>query len=357
MRLSDETLKFLGGLQFCRCTNTSLIMRLLKYKRRLGSLLVWLGPRSSVFTLPLSASAVPSMLRLLAATLPPAALLLLLAHRLRQRKARHPRRIGLIGGLAPPSTIDYYKAINAGVRSHLGGRHSAECVIFSFNQGDVIPHEFENRWDAVGKALAEAGRALEAAGCDGLLICCNSVHHEEAFAALRRTVSVPILHIAEATADALHSQLGHSDGRRRVALLGTSFTAAEGSFFVERLRARGFEVVLDEAVARERLNSLIYDELTVDVVRDEAVAWFATRIERLLGPEVGCEAVVLGCTELAMLLGSGTEPHADRLFDTVQVHAEAAVRFALEPPPAPAASRPWLLRRRHRPVMAKIHRV
>ena len=115
------------------------------------------------------------MLRLLAATLPPAALLLLLAHRLRQRKARHPRRIGLIGGLAPPSTIDYYKAINAGVRSHLGGRHSAECVIFSFNQGDVIPHEFENRWDAVGKALAEAGRALEAAGCDGLLICCNSV--------------------------------------------------------------------------------------------------------------------------------------------------------------------------------------
>ena len=100
------------------------------------------------------------------------------------------RRVGLIGGLAPASTIDYYKAINAGVRNALQGRHSAEVVIFSFDQDPVIEDEFAHRWDAVGEHLARAGCALQAAGCECLLVCCNSVHHETAYAALRRAVRI-----------------------------------------------------------------------------------------------------------------------------------------------------------------------
>jgi len=234
---------------------------------------------------------------------------------------RLPRRVGLIGGLAPASTIDYYRRINAGVRERLGGRHAAEAVLFSFDQASVIELEFAQRWEEVGEQLARAGLALAAAGCEALLVCCNSVHHEVAFEALRRAVPrVPVLHIADATAAALA-------GKRRVALLGTAFTANENSFFAQRLRRRGLEVVLDEPAARAELDRLIYDELTVDVVREEAASWFAARLERLL---VRCDAVVLGCTELSMLLDAeARKRYAGVVFDTATLHAEAAVRFAL----------------------------
>lgn len=249
-----------------------------------------------------------------------------------------PRRVGLIGGLAPASTIDYYKAINEGVRENLGGRHAGEVVIFSLDQAPVIEDEHSRRWDAVGTHLARAGCALQAAGCECLLVCCNTVHHETAFAALTRAVRVPVIHIAEVTADALA-------GKRRVALLGTEFTAAEGSFFVERLQARGFEVVLDEPEARATLDRIIYEELILDIVSDEAVRWFAARVERLLGDE-RCEACVLGCTELSMLTThipaptscvpaetSARMPISQKykgvLLDTAELHAEAAVRFAV----------------------------
>lgn len=269
----------------------------------------------------------PTSLQCLGLCIGTTAALILVHWRLRLRKRTGlglPRRVGLIGGLAPASTISYYKAINAGVREELGGRHAAEVVIFSFDQAPVIADEFAHRWDAVGAHLARAGCALQAAGCECLLICCNTVHDETAFAALRGAVHVPILHIAEVAADALSRRR-----RRRVALLGTEFTAAAGSFFVERLEARGFEVVLDEPDARAILDRLIYDELTLDVVRPEAVRWFAARVERLLGDE-RCEACVLGCTELSMLLDDACIRLRDEgvLLDTADLHAQAAVRFA-----------------------------
>ncbi|EOD40662.1 hypothetical protein EMIHUDRAFT_454145 [Emiliania huxleyi CCMP1516] len=204
------------------------------------------------------------------------------------------------------------RRINAGVRERLGGRHAAEAVLFSFDQASVIELEFAQRWEEVGEQLARAGLALAAAGCEALLV---------AFEALRRAVPrVPVLHIADATAAAL-------SGKRRVALLGTAFTANENSFFAQRLRRRGLEVVLDEPAARAELDRLIYDELTVDVVREEAASWFVARLERLL---VRCDAVVLGCTELSMLLDAeARKRYAGVVFDTATLHAEAAVRFAL----------------------------
>ena len=117
--------------------------------------------------------------------------------------ARLPRRFGLIGGLSPASTVDYYNRINSGVRARLGGRHSAELLVWSCNMHPVVEAEFAGDWGRVGAHLAAAGRALERAGCEGLVVACNSVHEEAAFARLRRAVSVPILHIAEVTADAL----------------------------------------------------------------------------------------------------------------------------------------------------------
>ncbi|EOD06187.1 hypothetical protein EMIHUDRAFT_465939 [Emiliania huxleyi CCMP1516] len=193
-----------------------------------------------------------------------------------------PRRIGLIGGLAPASTIDYYRRINAGVRERLGGRHAAEAVLFSFDQASVIELEFAQRWEEVGEQLARAGLALAAAGCEALLVCCNSVHHE---------------------APPPHTHTLRLRGRR------------------------GLEVVLDEPAARAELDRLIYDELTVDVVREEAASWFVARLERLL---VRCDAVVLGCTELSMLLDAeARKRYAGVVFDTATLHAEAAVRFAL----------------------------
>jgi len=163
------------------------------------------------------------------------------------------------------------------VRERLGGRHAAEAVLFSFDQASVIELEFAQRWEEVGEQLARAGLALAAAGCEALLVCCNSVHHEVAFEALRRAVPrVPVLHIADATAAAL-------SGKRRVALLGTAFTANENSFFAQRLRRRGLEIVLDEPAARAELDRLIYDELTVDVVREEAARWFAASGSRAAG--------------------------------------------------------------------------
>ena len=144
---------------------------------------------------------------------------------MRQRQRQHPpgrpravplpRRFGLIGGLSPASTVDYYKLINKGVYARLGGRHSAELLIWSCDMHPVVEAEFGGDWARVGEYLAVAGRALQRAGCEGLVVACNSVHEETAFACLRRAVSIPILHIAEVTADALLRSGARRYGRGR----------------------------------------------------------------------------------------------------------------------------------------------
>merc|ERR1712224_354385 len=143
-----------------------------------------------------------------------------------------PRLLGLIGGLAPPSTVDYYNAINAEVRRRLGGCHSAQLVLWSVDLQEVVSCEEKGEWDKIGTILATAAKGLASAGCKGIIICCNTVHR--AFDMAQQAVPVPILHIAEVTAQEIQRR-----GLKKVALFGTQFTTVPDSFFVKRLEAHG----------------------------------------------------------------------------------------------------------------------
>lgn len=228
------------------------------------------------------------------------------------------KRIGLLGGMSWESTAEYYRLLNVLVRERLGGLHSADLVLVSVDFAGIEAMQVEGRWDDAGRALAHAATQLEAAGAELVVLCTNTMHRVAD--AIEAAVSVPFLHLADATAEAAADA-----GFTRVGLLGTAFTM-EQRFYAERLEARGLEVVVPGAEDRAVVHRVIYDELCLGQVLAGSRAAYVAIIERLVAQ--GCQAVVLGCTEIELLLSAGDSPVP--LLPTTRLHAEAAVTLALE---------------------------
>jgi aspartate racemase len=223
------------------------------------------------------------------------------------------RILGVLGGMSWTSTAAYYRGLNEGVAARLGGHHSARLLIHSVDFEPVVRAQHDGDWAFATAVLTDAARGLAAGGAEALLLATNTMH--KVADAVQDAAGVPLLHIADPTADALLA-----DGRARVALLATRFTM-EQDFYVGRLRERGLDVLVPEEDERETVHRVIYDELVHDVVREESRAAYLEVVERLAGR--GADAVVLGCTEIGLLLGpqDGVLPQ----YDTTELHVGAGI--------------------------------
>ena len=231
------------------------------------------------------------------------------------------KTIGLIGGMSWESTIPYYRIINETVKERLGGLHSAKVILFSVDFAEIEHLQQQGDWDEAGRELALAAGALERAGADFLVLCTNTMHRIAA--AIEAAVTIPLLHIADCVAASVSAA-----GYRSVGLLGTRFTM-EQPFYQQRLHSHfGLQVLVPGDNDRTLVHRIIYDELCLGKVRSESRTQFRRVMEDLASR--GAEAIVLGCTEISMLVGP--EDARVPLFDTTRMHALAAVDMALRPP-------------------------
>lgn len=228
------------------------------------------------------------------------------------------KTIGLIGGMSWESTLPYYRHINELVKERLGGLHSARIILYSVDFHDIERLQHSGRWDEAGDCLAHAARRLEAAGADFLVLCTNTMH--KVASAIETAVSIPLLHIADPTGAAVREA-----GIRTVGLLGTRFTM-EQDFYRGRLETRhGLRVLVPVEADRELVHRVIYNELCVGIVLEESRGAYREVIKRLAAR--GAEGVILGCTEIGMLVSPSDSPV--QVFDTTGIHASTAVDFAL----------------------------
>ena len=223
------------------------------------------------------------------------------------------RTIGVLGGMTWHSSIEYYRLLNTLANERLGGKHAARCVLFSVDMAVVDELMNAGRWDEAGELLAADAAALEAAGADVFILGCNSMHN--AWEAIVAGLTIPSIHIGDATADAL-------DGHRRVLLLGTRF-AMELPFLRDRIAARGIEVQVPDEADRTELHRTVFEEFSRGVFSDATRAYYVDLISRF-----DVDAVVLGCTEIGLLLRP--DDVAVPLVDTADAHARAAVSYAYD---------------------------
>ncbi|HEY1750210.1 MAG TPA: aspartate/glutamate racemase family protein [Caulobacteraceae bacterium] len=227
------------------------------------------------------------------------------------------KTIGLIGGMSAESTTVYYQLINRLVRERLGGLHSARIALWSLDFAPIAALQAKDDWDATGRILADAARRLEGAGAEAILICANTMHLN--YREVADAVSAPVIHIADATAEALKAV-----GVSKALLLATRFTM-EKPFYAERLAAQGIETLTPDKADREALHAIIYDELVVGVIGEASKAAVLAMIGK--GRAAGCDGIVFGCTEIGLLLDPADMPLPT--VDTAVAHCEAAVAFAL----------------------------
>ncbi|MGI5447327.1 aspartate/glutamate racemase family protein [Streptomyces sp. CA-243310] len=227
------------------------------------------------------------------------------------------KTIGLLGGMSWESTAEYYRLLNEFTRERLGGLHSARCVLYSVDFAEIERLQVQGHWGEAGEMLADAARSLEAAGADLVLLCTNTMH--KVADQVQAAVSIPLLHLADATAEAVRAR-----GLRRVGLLGTAFTM-EQDFYRGRLAAGGLEVSVPDADERALVHRVIYEELCIGVVREESRTAYREVIAGLVA--AGAEGIVLGCTEIELLVGAEDSPVP--VFPTARIHAAAAVTAAL----------------------------
>ena len=226
--------------------------------------------------------------------------------------------IGLIGGMSWESSAEYYRIINQEVRRRLGGVHSARSLMWSMDFGSIEQLQHAGDWPALTAEMAAAARRLEAGGADFIVICTNTMHRMAD--AVSAAVAIPLLHIADPTAQRIVSA-----GLRRVGLIGTAFTM-EQDFYRGRLSARfGLDVIVPDEPDRRTVHGIIYHELVAGIVRDESREAYRQVIRRLV--ERGAEAVIMGCTEIMLLISQAD--CAVPVFDTTEIHALSAVDLAL----------------------------
>ncbi len=229
------------------------------------------------------------------------------------------KTIGLIGGMSWESSAEYYRLINEGVRERLGGLHSARSLMYSLDFAELEVLQREDRWQEAAEMLCDAASRLEAGGADFIVICANTMH--KVAPAIQAAVHIPLLHIADGTAERVKAQ-----GIKRVGLLGTRFTM-EQDFYTGRLTEKyGLRVILPEAAERERVHRVIYDELCLGKINPASRSEYAAIMDRMV--RAGAEGIILGCTEIGLLVHD--EDCRAPLFDTTRIHADAAVDYALQ---------------------------
>lgn len=228
------------------------------------------------------------------------------------------RKLGLVGGMSWVSTIDYYRYINEGINQRLGGLHFAECIIYSVNFAEFMGNNAAGRWDATFRLLAAACDSLKAGGAEAIVLCANTAH--AVADRVEQQVQLPLIHIVTATAAAITAQ-----GLKRVGLLGTKFTM-EMDFYARKLAEHGIEAFVPARLeARDYIQQTLRDELGRGVIRAETKQAYLGIINELIAQ--GAEGIILGCTEIPMLIGQADV--AVPVFDTTRLHAAAAVEFAL----------------------------
>ncbi|ALG10706.1 aspartate/glutamate racemase family protein [Kibdelosporangium phytohabitans] len=227
------------------------------------------------------------------------------------------RVIGLLGGMSWESSAEYYRLLNELTKERLGGLRSAHCVLRSLDFAEVERTQVEGRWDDAGRLLAEAAQALEKAGAELLLLCTNTMH--KVADVVQAGVGIPLVHLGDATAEAVIRR-----GLTTAGLLGTGFTM-EQDFYRDRLARHGLEVLVPPAEDRAQVHRIIYDELCLGVVREESRQIYREVIGRLV--EAGAGGVILGCTEIELLVSAEDSPVP--VFPTTRLHVEAAIARSL----------------------------
>ena len=228
------------------------------------------------------------------------------------------KTIGLLGGMSWESTVGYYRAINEGVKNTLGGLHSAKIAMYSVDFEPIEKLQHEGDWEGTARILSEAAKGVQSAGADFLLICTNTMH--KVAPQIERAIKIPVLHIADATAEVLVHK-----GIKKVGLLGTAFTM-EQDFYKGRLSEKyGVNVLVPNKEDRQIVHKIIYQELCIGKIDADSKSEYLRIIDLLANQ--GAEAVILGCTEIGMLVSQGDTKVT--LFDTTTIHAEKAVEFAI----------------------------
>ncbi|MHC2624435.1 aspartate racemase [Bradyrhizobium huanghuaihaiense] len=227
------------------------------------------------------------------------------------------RTIGLIGGMSWESTALYYKLINERIRDRLGKLHSAPLLLYSYDFQEIKEMQYAGRWREAASSLAEVARRLESAGARAIVLCTNTMH--KLAPDITSGLTIPFIHIGDATAQRIRAK-----GYRRVGLLGTRFTMEE-EFYIDRLRAHDLEVMVPPADARADVNRIIYDELCLGNVTAPSRRRYQDVMAALVA--AGAECIILGCTEITMLVGQADT--TVETFDTTAIHAEAAADFAI----------------------------
>lgn len=229
------------------------------------------------------------------------------------------KTIGMIGGMSWESTVPYYRIVNELVKERLGGLHSARVVLYSVDFAQIEQLQDAGAWDEAGEVLVGAAKSVEVAGADFLILCTNTMH--KVVGAIEAAVTIPLLHIADATASEVRRA-----GVSTVGLLGTRFTM-EQDFYRGRLEEQhGIRVLVPEEKDREEVHRIIYDELCKGVIDDASRDRYRQIIARLA--ERGAQGVILGCTEISLLVSQMDSPVP--LFDTTSIHARGAVDLALQ---------------------------
>ncbi len=228
------------------------------------------------------------------------------------------KTIGLIGGMSWESSLEYYRLVNETIKQRLGGLHSAQCLLFSVDFAEIERMQMAGQWDQAGQAMADAARRLERGGADFVVLCTNTMH--KLSGDIEAAVSIPLLHIADPTAEAIQAA-----GIQRIGLLGTAFTM-EQDFYRGRLSDKfGLDVLIPDAAGRAEVHRIIYEELVLGIVKDESRAAYKKVINSLITQ--GAEGIILGCTEIMLLITQQDSPVP--VFDTTTLHAVAAAERAL----------------------------
>ncbi|PHD54950.1 aspartate racemase [Bacillus toyonensis] len=226
--------------------------------------------------------------------------------------------IGLIGGMSWESSVEYYRIINEEVKRRLGGLHSARCLLYSVDFEEIERYQSEGDWKQAGETLGDAAYSLEKGGADFIVICTNTMH--KVIDDIQGKISIPILHIADATANKIKEQ-----GISSIGLLGTKYTM-EQDFYKARLESNGIKVIIPNDHEREGVNKIIYEELCLGKIQQASRNYYKKVIQGLI--EAGAEGIILGCTEIGLLINQKDSDVP--LFDTTNIHALEAVNMSLK---------------------------
>ena len=229
------------------------------------------------------------------------------------------KKIGLLGGMSWESSLEYYKIINEEIKNNLGGLHSGRVLLNSLDFEPIEKLQHEGNWQEMGEILTKEALCLQRGGADFVLICTNTMH--KLFGIVEKSLKIPMLHIADATAEVLKKE-----GIKKVGLLGTAFTM-EQDFYKGRLKEKfGFEVLIPKKAHRDLVHKVIYEELCLGITKESSKKHFVEIVEDLA--KEGAQGVILGCTEIGLLISQ--EDTDVKLFDTTLIHAKEAVRYAIE---------------------------